>query len=221
MPTRKRLRVERVLDPRIPHPAVLTLLDQFRSPKEVRKADRRRLVTLLRPKAPRMAERLVDDTFTALDEQTVAVLAPPRPRPQGSSPKLAKNLTACIDRRKQLRPQHQGVVEGTPSLSELLKSTPGIGIKTRARILFDVGDGSAFPATGHLAAYCIRGPGSPADPGSRSGSRARAVEATSRRRPNGSGINRHGVSRSLPRRRALRDGPRRHLLPTTPSHQSA
>ena len=30
---------------------------------------------------------------------------------------------------------------------------PGVGIRTAARILLDVGDGSAFRTTGHLAAY--------------------------------------------------------------------
>ncbi|MEV0966787.1 hypothetical protein AB0J25_30160 [Streptomyces sp. NPDC049910] len=33
-------------------------LDQFGSPTQIRKAGRRRLVALIRPKAPRMAERL-------------------------------------------------------------------------------------------------------------------------------------------------------------------
>lgn len=30
---------------------------------------------------------------------------------------------------------------------------PGIGVRTGARILIDVGDGSAFPSAAHLAAY--------------------------------------------------------------------
>ena len=30
---------------------------------------------------------------------------------------------------------------------------PGIGVRTGARILLEVGDGSAFPTSGHLAAY--------------------------------------------------------------------
>ncbi|CAL9643531.1 IS110 family transposase ISSgr1 [Streptomyces sp. enrichment culture] len=63
--------LERVLGPRIQHPAVLRMLEQSGSPAQIRKAGRRRLVTLTRPKAPRMAERLVEDIFTALDEQTV------------------------------------------------------------------------------------------------------------------------------------------------------
>ncbi len=54
--------LERVLGPRLQHPAVLALLERFGSPAQIRKAGRRRLVTLLRPKAPRMAERLVDES---------------------------------------------------------------------------------------------------------------------------------------------------------------
>lgn len=55
--------LDRVLDPRVQHPAVLKLFDQFGSPAQIRKAGRRRLVTLIRPEAPRMAERLVEDIF--------------------------------------------------------------------------------------------------------------------------------------------------------------
>ncbi|KOU25538.1 IS110 family transposase, partial [Streptomyces sp. WM6368] len=62
---------ERVLGRGIQHPAVLMLLERFGSPAQIRKAGRRRLITLMRPKAPRMAERLVEEIFTALDEQIV------------------------------------------------------------------------------------------------------------------------------------------------------
>ncbi|GAA5072389.1 hypothetical protein GCM10023336_59120 [Streptomyces similanensis] len=61
--------LERVLGPRLQHPAVLMLLERFGPPTQIREGGRRRLVTLLRPKAPRMAERLVEEIFGALDEQ--------------------------------------------------------------------------------------------------------------------------------------------------------
>ena len=38
-------------------------------------------------------------------------------------------------------------------LSRVLTSMPGVGVRTGARILLEVGDGSAFPTPGHLAAY--------------------------------------------------------------------
>ncbi|MBK3573462.1 IS110 family transposase [Streptomyces sp. MBT65] len=142
--------LERVLGPRIQHPAVLTLLEQFGSPKAIRKAGRRRLITLLRPKAPRMAERLAEDIFTALDEQTVVVTG--TDAAAVIVPKLAKNLAGLLDQRKELASDIEELLKSHP-LSELLTSMPGIGVRTGARILIDVGDGTAFPTAGHLAAY--------------------------------------------------------------------
>ncbi|WP_435851270.1 IS110 family transposase [Streptomyces mirabilis] len=142
--------LERVLGPRLQHPAVLTLLERFGSPAQIRKAGRRRLVTLLRPKAPRMAERLVDEIFTALDEQTVTV-----PGTEAAAlivPSLAASLTAVLDQRKLLAGRIEELLEAHP-LSKVLTSMPGVGVRTGARILIEVGDGSTFPTAGHLAAY--------------------------------------------------------------------
>lgn len=92
--------LERVLGPRIQHPAVLMLLERFGSPAQIRKAGRRRLITLIRPKALRMAERLVEDIFTALDEQTVVV--PGTDAAALIVPSLAGSLQAVLDQRKLL-----------------------------------------------------------------------------------------------------------------------
>ncbi|CAL9653376.1 IS110 family transposase [Streptomyces cellulosae] len=142
--------LERVLGPRLDHPAVPVLLERHGSPAQLRKAGRRRLVTLLRPKAPRMAERLVADIFDALDEQTVVV-----PGTEASVlivPSLAASLSAVLDQRKVLAARIEELLEEHP-LSQVLTSMPGIGVRTAARILIDVGDGSGFATAGHLAAY--------------------------------------------------------------------
>ncbi len=39
------------------------------------------------------------------------------------------------------------------ALSKVLTSMPGVGVRTGARILIDVGDGSGFPIAAHLASY--------------------------------------------------------------------
>ncbi|MEU1128194.1 IS110 family transposase [Streptomyces sp. NPDC005899] len=142
--------LERVLGPRLDHPAVLFLLERYGSPAQLRKAGRRRLITMLKPKAPRMAERLVEDIFTALDEQTVIV-----PGTEAAAliiPSLASSLAAVLDQRKLLAGRIEELLEAHP-LSQVLISMPGIGIRTAARILVDVGDGSSFASAGHLAAY--------------------------------------------------------------------
>ncbi|MFE9387742.1 IS110 family transposase [Streptomyces sp. NPDC007025] len=142
--------LERVLGPRIQHPAVLALLDRFGSPAQIRKAGRRRLISLMHPKAPRMAERLVGDIFTALDEQTVVV--PGTDAAALIVPSLAGSLQNVLDQRKLLATRIEELLEAHP-LSRVLTSMPGIGVRTGARILIDVGDGSGFPTAAHLAAY--------------------------------------------------------------------
>ncbi|MFI8294290.1 IS110 family transposase [Streptomyces sp. NPDC085614] len=147
--------LEKVLGPRIQHPAVLRLLDRFGSPAQIRKAGRRRLVALIRPKATRMAERLVEDIFTALDEQTVVV--PGTDAAALIVPSLASSLQSVLDQRKLLAARIEELLEAHP-LSQVLISMPGIGIRTAARILIDVGDGSGFATAGHLAAYAGTAP---------------------------------------------------------------
>ncbi len=141
--------LERVLGPRLQHPAVLMLLERFGSPAQIRKAGRRRLATLLRPKAPRTAERQVQWTFSALDEQTVII-----PGTEAAAlivPSLAASL-AALDHRTLRAGRIKELLEAHP-LSKVLTSMPGVGVRTGARILIAVGDGSTFPSAGHLAAY--------------------------------------------------------------------
>ncbi|GAA1339003.1 IS110-like element IS110 family transposase [Streptomyces sanglieri] len=142
--------LERVLGSRLDHPAVLVLLERYGSPAQLRKAGRRRLVSLLRPKAPRMAERLVEDIFAALDEQTVAF--PGTDAAALIVPSLTGSLRSVLDQRKILATKIEELLEAHP-LSQVLISMPGIGVRTAARILIDVGDGSNFKTAGHPAAY--------------------------------------------------------------------
>ncbi|SCE31355.1 Transposase IS116/IS110/IS902 family protein [Streptomyces sp. DvalAA-43] len=116
----------------------------------MRKAGRRRLVSLLPPKAPRIAERLVEDIFAALDEQTVVV--PGTDAAALIVPSLTGSLRSVLDQWKILATKIEELLEAHP-LSQVLISMPGIGARTAARILIDVGDGSNFKTAGHLAAY--------------------------------------------------------------------
>ncbi len=84
-----------------------------------RKADRRRLLEVIRPKTPRMADRLVQDIFGALDEQTVVV---PGTGTLGIVvPSLARSLAAVHEQRRALEardcksfgvtPDHGGCID--------------------------------------------------------------------------------------------------------------
>ncbi|WSV08750.1 IS110 family transposase [Streptomyces sp. NBC_01020] len=143
--------LERVLGPRRDHPAVLALLEQFGSPAAaLRKAGRRRLLNIAQPLAPRMFERLVEDILTALDEQTVIV-----PGTEAAAlivPSLAGSLRAVLDQRGLLEKRIEELLDEHP-LSKILTSMPGIGTRTGARVLIDVGDASAFLTAARLASY--------------------------------------------------------------------
>ncbi|AYN39938.1 IS110 family transposase [Streptomyces dangxiongensis] len=140
--------LERVLGPRLDHPAITWLLERYGSPQALRKAGRRKLVEVVRPRAPRMAQRLVDDIFDALDEQTVVV--PGTGTLDVIVPSLAKSLAAVHAQRRALETQIEALLEAHP-LSQVLTSMPGIGVRTAAVLLTTVGDGSSFPTAAHLA----------------------------------------------------------------------
>jgi transposase len=142
--------VERVLGPRLDHPAVRALLERYPTPTAMRAAGKRRLLRVVQPRAPRMGARLVDELLTALAGQTVVV---PAEATIGRVIRdLATELTRLAAARDQLAKEIEAVFTRHPHAPVLL-SIPGIGARTGARILTEIGDVSRFPTAGHLAAY--------------------------------------------------------------------
>ncbi|MDT0305313.1 IS110 family RNA-guided transposase, partial [Streptomonospora wellingtoniae] len=142
--------LERVLGPRLDHPAVTWLLERYGSPTALRTAGRAELVEAIRPTAPRMAARLIDEVFTALDEQTVVV--PGTATLDIVIPSLARSLAAVHDQRRALEARTGALLEEHP-LSQVLTSIPGVAVRTAAVLLVTVGDGTGFPTAAHLASY--------------------------------------------------------------------
>ncbi len=142
--------LERVLGPRVTHPAVLEILSRCGGPTGIRKADRRKLTAIATKHAPRMGTRLVDEILAALPAQTVTV--PGSKAAEVVLPKLADQLKTVLQQRKAIADDIEEMLDAHP-LSKVLTSMPGIGVRTGARILLEVGDGSVFATSGHLAAY--------------------------------------------------------------------
>jgi transposase len=67
-------------------------------------------------------------------------------------PQLAASLRDTLDQRAQLAAHVEQVLDAHP-LAAVLTSMPGVGVRTAARILLEIGDASSFPSAGHLAAY--------------------------------------------------------------------
>lgn len=113
-------------------------------------AGRTRIDTVLTKKAPRMHARLADRIWAALGEHTVVV--PGTAAVEAILPDRAAALAALLDQRTTIAARVEKVLDDHP-LAEVLTSMPGIGVRTAARILVEVGDASSFPPAGHLASY--------------------------------------------------------------------
>jgi transposase len=142
--------LERALGSNIGHKAVLEVLSRCGGPAGLRKAGRRKLLSIATKNAPRMGERLVERIMTALDEQTVVV--PGTAAAETILPRLADSLRDVLQQRDQVAAEVDRMLDAHP-LAEVLTSMPGIGVRTAARILLEVGDGTSFATPGHLAAY--------------------------------------------------------------------
>ncbi|WP_336162305.1 IS110 family transposase [Amycolatopsis sp. VC5-11] len=142
--------LERAIGPRISHPAVLEILSRCGGPAGIAKAGRRKITAIAKAHAPRMGERLAASILAALDEQSVTV--PGTTAADTVLPRLADSLKAVLQQRKQVTEQVEGILDAHP-LAGVLTSMPGIGVRTAARILLEVGDASNFASSGHLAAY--------------------------------------------------------------------
>lgn len=142
--------LERVIGPKIQRPAVLEMLTRFGGPTGLAAATRRQLIAVTKTRAPRSYEQLVDDVQNALGEQSVTV--PGTRAAEMVLPQLATQLTGLLGQRAAAAAQIEEILDAHP-LAKVLTSMPGIGVRTGARILLEVGDGTSFPTSGHLAAY--------------------------------------------------------------------
>ncbi|MGW0745853.1 IS110 family transposase [Streptomyces sp. NPDC002817] len=144
--------LERVLGPRLRHPAVLALLQTFGSPAALAQAGTEELIEVMTDAAPRMRtpRELAGQIHAALAEQSVQVPG------TGSAGEiisgLAESLTVLLKRREILETRMTALLQAHP-LAKVLTSMPGVAVRTGARILAEVGDASAFPTAAHLASY--------------------------------------------------------------------
>lgn len=142
--------LERVVGPRVQTKAVLALLERYGGPAGLGAAGRSRLLQSARKAYPRGAGELVARLWAALGEQSVVV--PGSAAAETVLAKLAVSLRETLDQRRVIAAEVEQVLDAHP-LAAVLTSMPGVGVRTAARILLEVGDASSFPSAGHLAAY--------------------------------------------------------------------
>lgn len=128
----------------------LDLLVRYGGPTGLAKAGPARVKAWARKTKHRGIDTLVDDVFTALAQQTVTVIG--TAAVETVVPRLAEQIKNLHTQRTELAAEVERLLDDFP-LRDVLTSMPGVGIKTAATILLAIGDGTAFPTAGHLAAY--------------------------------------------------------------------
>lgn len=121
--------LERVLGPRLDHPAVLELLQRSPMPQPLAALGERRLALRLKAKAPRLAASLASAIIQALGEQTVVVAGTAVAGQVIAG--LAAQLTLLHQQRAELAVQVEVLVDAHP-LAGVLLSLPGVGSGTAA-----------------------------------------------------------------------------------------
>lgn len=142
--------LERVLGPKLTTKQGLAVMTTFGGPQALAKAGKARLLKTITRANPRGAQELTEKILVALSEQSVVVAG--TAAAEQVLPQLAASLSRTLDQRAELAAQIEKVLDAHP-LAGVLTSMPGVGVRTAARILLDVGDASMFPTAGHLAAY--------------------------------------------------------------------
>ncbi|AFJ89975.1 Transposase IS116/IS110/IS902 [Burkholderia sp. KJ006] len=141
--------LERVLGPRLDHPAVLDLLEHYPSPAALAGTSEKTLANRLTKLAPRMGKGLAAEIVQALSKKAVTV-----PGTQAATivmPRLAQQLAALRKQRDEIAAEVERLVLAHP-LWPVLTSMPGVGVRTAARLLTEVAH-KAFASAAHLAAY--------------------------------------------------------------------
>jgi len=143
--------LERLLGKHIDRPGVLALLAAAPTPAALRQLDLNAMSDLIATGgSPRLAKTLPAKIVTALDAQSLTI--PATTEFGRVIAGVAAQLRDVRTERLTLATDLEARLEAHP-LASVLISMPGVGVRTATKILTIIGDGSAFPTAGHLAAY--------------------------------------------------------------------
>lgn len=142
--------LERAIGNRLHQPGVRDLVAKYPTLTALRAAGRARIERAIRARSPRVAVKVTAAVVSALAAQDVTMPA------EAATGRVIAELAAELDRvcgrRDTLAAEIEEAFLSHP-FGELLASMPGIGPRTGARILAEIGDGSAFRDGSKLAAY--------------------------------------------------------------------
>ena len=142
--------LERAVGSRLHQPGIRDLLAKFPTPTALNQAGRTRIRATIKRRSPRLASKTTEAVLAALDAQTVTL--PAETVTGRVIADLVIELGRVLDRRKALAAEIEAAFLSHP-LGPVLNSLHGIGPRTGARILAEIGDASRFASGAKLASY--------------------------------------------------------------------
>jgi transposase len=142
--------LERAVGARLGHGGVRDLLAKYPTPTALRAAGHTRIAKAIKARSPRMADKVTAAVTDALEAQSVTLPA------EAAVGRVVAELAVELDRLHRRRDALAGEIEEVflaHPFGPVLVSMPGIGPRTGARILAEIGDGSRFASGSKLASY--------------------------------------------------------------------
>jgi len=139
--------LERAVGDRLHQAGVRDLLAAYPTLTALRAASQSRIERTVKARSPRIAAKVTIAIAAALAAQDVTVPA------EAATGRVIAELAAELDRVCARRGAEIEEAFLAHPFGELLATMPGIGPRTGARILAEIGDGSAFANGSKLAAY--------------------------------------------------------------------
>ncbi|WP_461021023.1 IS110 family RNA-guided transposase [Trueperella pyogenes] len=141
--------LERVIGPRLDHPAILAMLQTWPIPTALAKAGRARISAKLNKHGARRRQAWASEIMDALATQSVTVTGTNAAKIV--VPHLAASLAVLYAQREDIEKQIEALVTDHP-LYPVLTSMPGVGVRTATVIIAELA-GKDFPNAAALASY--------------------------------------------------------------------
>ncbi|MGB5757584.1 MAG: IS110 family transposase [Acidimicrobiales bacterium] len=142
--------LERAVGQRLSQAGIRDVLGRWSTPSALRAAGKTKIRNVIKKRSPRLAAKVTDEIWSALDAQTLTLPA------EDTWGEVVTDLTGDLDRIQTRRDELAKTIEEVfleHPLGQVLVTLCGFGPRTGARTLAEIGDPNRFADGSRLASY--------------------------------------------------------------------